>query len=231
MILGLCCYVQYPSFAATAIANTPKKSVNSPKFSRENVRDNITNDSPRNAQESFFQKTNAFENLHAKFTQILNNPNQDQAQTSEGELWITKPSFFKWVTSNPNKQTIVSDGQKLWIYDEDLAQITVQNVPENIAQAPYLLFLTGNSETLIKLFSVNEIGKNSYRLTPKDKEQSLIKYVDIVFSGKRLTKLLIQTDMGQSTHIDFSKQSFSKIALSTYTFKPPEGVDILGDSA
>jgi outer membrane lipoprotein carrier protein len=185
------------------------------------------------AQQSFFQKIRDLKNLHATFTQRLNNPNQDlmQKSQSQGEIWITKPSFFKWVVSSPNQQTLVSDGKKLWIYDKELAQVTVQAVPDNITQAPYLLLLTGKPETLAQLFSIAQLNNNHYRLTPKDKKQSLMKYIDIVFKGKLLSKLVIQTDMSQSTDISFSEQSIAEIPLKTYQLGQLPGVAILDSTA
>ena len=245
LVLIFCCF--HCSNAADTIDETLNNSLPSPdkayiastELQKKNLRDHIyqttkptkTIDALNDAQQSFFQKINAFENLHATFTQRLNNPNQDLMQKSQGELWITKPSFFKWVVSSPNQQTLVSDGKKLWIYDKELAQVTVQAVPDNITQAPYLLLLTGKPETLAQLFSIAQLNNNHYRLTPKDKEQSLMKYIDIVFKGKLLSKLVIQTDMGQSTDISFSKQSIAEIPLDTYQLGQLPDVAILDSTA
>jgi len=222
-----------------SLPSTDKAYIASTELQKKNLRDKTyqttkltkTIDASTDSQQNFFQKINAFENLHATFTQQLNNPKQDLMQKSQGELWIAKPSFFKWVVSSPNQQTLVSDGKKLWIYDKELAQVTVQAVPDNITQAPYLLLLTGNSEILTQLFSIAQLNNNHYRLTPKDKEQSLMKYIDIMFKGKLLSKLVIQTDMGQSTDISFSKQSIVEIPLDTYQLELPPDVDILDSTA
>ena len=47
-------------------------------------------------------------------------------QESKGRLWIERPNKFRWNYESPAKQQIVSDGTRLWIYDEDLKQVTVR---------------------------------------------------------------------------------------------------------
>ncbi|WP_119328706.1 outer membrane lipoprotein chaperone LolA [Cysteiniphilum halobium] len=175
-----------------------------------------------------FKLLTDLKNMHAKFRQSLINPQQGIKEISTGELWVSKPSFFKWQVESPQKQMLLSNGQKLWNYDEDLEQVTISEVPKNISQAPYLLLLTGDSKILQKLFSMTQNGKHTYRLTPKVNDQSLIKYIDITFAGDTPKSMLIQTEVGQSTHIEFYDISTAKIPTKTYDFTPPKGVDVLG---
>ena len=181
-----------------------------------------------NADSTLFKLLTDLKNMHAKFRQSLVNPRQEIKEISMGELWISKPSFFKWQVASPQKQMLLSNGQKLWNYDEDLEQVTISEVPKNISQAPYLLLLTGDSKVLQKLFSITQNGEQSYRLTPEVDDQSLIKYIDITFVGDTPKSILIQTEVGQSTLIEFYDISTSKIPKKTYDFTPPKGVDILG---
>ncbi|WP_119343564.1 outer membrane lipoprotein chaperone LolA [Facilibium subflavum] len=180
------------------------------------------------AQASFFARLSAFKSMHADFDQVLKNPNQGLKQESSGQIWVSKPSYFKWQVVQPNKQLLVSNGDKLWNYDEDLEQVSVQSVPKEVSQAPYLLLLTGKPETLQKLFTIIALDKDTYRLIPKKDTQSLIKYIDVQFSGDALSHLAIATETGQSTAIYFHNISFTQIPKSTYQFKPPKGVDVLG---
>ncbi|WP_100551273.1 outer membrane lipoprotein chaperone LolA [Caedibacter taeniospiralis] len=180
------------------------------------------------AEKTLFTRLAKLKNMYAKFRQTLVNPEQEFREISTGELWMSKPSFFKWQILVPQKQMLLSNGQKLWNYDEELEQVTVSDVPKNISQAPYLLLLTGDSKVLSQLFSIDELSSHRYRLTPKVEDQSLIKYIDMDFVNDTPSAMLIQTEVGQSTQIEFYNTSTKPIPADTYQFTPPDGVDVLG---
>lgn len=208
-----------PIATKTATLENSKNTKNTESI--ENIKNN-------DADSTLFTLLTNLKNMHAKFRQSLVNPQQGIKETSTGELWVSKPSFFKWQVESPQKQMLLSNGQKLWNYDEDLEQVTISEVPKNISQAPYLLLLTGDSKVLQKLFSITQNGEHTYRLTPKVNDQSLIKYIDITFASSTPKSMLIQTEVGQSTHIEFYDISTAKIPAKTYDFTPPKGVDVLG---
>ncbi|MFZ9035896.1 MAG: outer membrane lipoprotein chaperone LolA [Francisellaceae bacterium] len=187
----------------------------------------------QNTQQSvdptLFDKLVAYDNIQAKFKQRLVNPAQNINQLSQGQMWVTKPSYFKWQIDSPNEQLLLSNGNKLWNYDKELQQVTIQNVPRKVSDAPYLLLLTGDKETLNALFNVEKLDDNSYRLTPKNGDQALISYVDIRFAGNTLDKITIGTETGQKTIVTFYDETHAKIPLATYNFIIPKGVDVLGE--
>lgn len=184
--------------------------------------------STNNANQTLFELINQIKSMKADFTQTLINKNQNIKQVSNGEMWISKPSNFRWETLSPNKQLLVSNGQKLWNYDEDLEQVTIQPVPKDISTAPYLLLLTGTAEALSKLFNVQQISEGKFRLTTKLKDQSMLSYVDMIFDGDILQSLTIQTEVGQKSTIVFSNQKMVDIPQSEFNFVPPKSVDVLG---
>lgn len=179
------------------------------------------------ASKSLFDLIQKLQNMHADFTQSMETSRGAQ-QESKGKIWISKPSYFKWELTSPNNQLLVSNGQKLWNFDKDLEQVTIQKVPKDMSQAPYLLLLTGQPENLDRLFSISKIKNGLYRLTPKNQNDSILDHVDMRFEQGTLEALMIQTATGQTSTIRFSHQDFAKIPLSTYDFVPPKGVDVLG---
>ncbi len=180
------------------------------------------------SEQSLFDKLAKLKNMHASFNQTLLNPQQKLKQQSQGELWVSKPSFFKWQVLSPQKQMLLSNGKQLWNYDEELEQITINEVPKSISQAPYLLLLTGDSKTLNQLFTIERLNDKTYRLTPKVKDQSLIKYINMTFKGNIPTHMVIETETGQSTNIELLNISTQLIPQSVFEFTPPQGVDVLG---
>ncbi|MDE5010849.1 outer-membrane lipoprotein carrier protein LolA, partial [Francisella tularensis] len=73
-----------------------------------------------------------------------------------------------WITTSPNNQEIVSNGTKLCIYDGDLDQLIIKKVSNDIAQFPYLIILSKNTNNINKLFTVTAQDNNSYILNPKN---------------------------------------------------------------
>ena len=57
----------------------------------------------------------------ADFTQVVTPPAKEgqttRAKTSTGTFEFSRPSRFKFVYKKPFEQTIVADGQTLWLYD------------------------------------------------------------------------------------------------------------------
>ena len=39
---------------------------------------------------------------------------------------LERPGRFRWQTKEPMEQLVVADGQKMWVYDVDLEQVTVK---------------------------------------------------------------------------------------------------------
>ena len=165
--------------------------------------------------------------LQADFRQVLTNPHQDMRRVSHGKMWISKPDHFKWQTTSPNHRLLVSNGDKLWNYDQDLKQVTVQQVPTRISSAPYLLLLTGTARSLNKLFTVTEPEPGTFHLQPRESDHSMLRYVDISFAAGKLDKLVIQTTTGQRSDITFSNQNRDPIPGKVFQFTPPKDADVL----
>lgn len=179
------------------------------------------------AQSNLYQYINQLQSMQADFTQTLSDPSSGLNQQSNGKMWIQKPHDFKWQTLSPSQQLMVSNGEKLWIYDEELMQVTVQDVPKDMAQAPYLVLLTGDPSTLDDLFEVSEPHPNHFVLAPKGETGAMIRSIDMYFVNDHLQKLAINTVTGQVTEISFNNAQFDKIPASIFDFTPPKDADVL----
>jgi outer membrane lipoprotein carrier protein len=176
--------------------------------------------------EKLYLLINKNSEMRASFTQTIISSSGSE-QRSNGSLWLKKPNYFKWQVNSPS-QLIVSNGYKLWNYNKDLEQVTIQPVPKQISQAPYLLLLAGNLSALKSLFNIKEIGHGYFYLTPKDTKDSVIEYINIYFKQDRLTGLKIKTVMNQISILPFTNQTYAKIAPNQFEFTIPQGVDVLG---
>ncbi|MDB9687970.1 outer membrane lipoprotein chaperone LolA, partial [Acinetobacter baumannii] len=68
---------------------------------------------------------------------------QHMNQTFKGSMKVERPGKFYWETVSPSKQTIVTSGKTVWIYDPDLQQAVRQSLDDQVADTPALL-LSGN---------------------------------------------------------------------------------------
>ncbi|MCF6764255.1 outer membrane lipoprotein chaperone LolA [Thiotrichales bacterium 19S3-7] len=183
------------------------------------------------ATDELLQHIHHVSSYQADFTQTVVDKSTGNKSISYGTLWVKQPNFFKWEVLKPNKQLLVSNGKKLWNYDMDLEQVTIQDVPKRISNAPILLLLRGDPKTLDELFYIYEGKNNTFTLIPKDKEAVAINKIILYFDNGNLRKLTLRTSTGIDTYILFDDYSYGKINTSFFDFKAPKGVDVLGSAS
>lgn len=122
--------------------------------------------------ESLFKLQQLLESMQsfkAGFTQqTLDNFGQAK-QAIKGQMLVKKPGFLRWQTEGDYVQLVIADGSSIWIYDEDLENVTIKPMGKEMSETPALL-LSGNVESIAKDFEVSLQG-NEYTLTPKDSSQ------------------------------------------------------------
>ena len=96
----------------------------------------------------FFEKVNTFK---ASFIQVVLDENLLALEESNGLLWIARPGRFRWDYESVHAQTIVADGQVLWVYDVELEQVTRREQKSAIGQTPAVLLSGGQQLSLIHI--------------------------------------------------------------------------------
>ena len=191
------------------------------------------------ATQNLVKQLNGIQSLTANFEQTTktsgkakNNKGlsaQHMNQTFKGVMKVERPGKFSWQINSPVKQTIVSTGRTVWIYDPDLQQAVRQNLDEQVANTPALL-LSGNTTQIQQAYRISQPDKTKtyYTLYPKNKEGAF-QSLTISFGAKNApTLMILQDSLGQTTHVRFSNtQVNSKIPASTFNFTPPKGTDII----
>lgn len=154
---------------------------------------------------------------------------QHMNQTFKGVMKVAKPGKFYWETTSPAKQTIVTSGKMVWIYDPDLQQVIRQNLDEQVANTPALL-LSGNTSQIMQSYRVTQPnkGKTYYTLYPK-KSDGAFQSLTISFGANKAPSLMILEDsLGQTTYVRFNNVKVNAtIPESTFNFTPPKGTDII----
>ncbi|MCI0701011.1 MAG: outer membrane lipoprotein carrier protein LolA, partial [Planctomycetia bacterium] len=103
----------------------------------------------------------------------------------------------------PYQQSIVGDGQRVWIYDKDLEQVTVKPLGTALGSTPALL-LGGKVEPKEE-FVVTERGEQGgisvLHLKPK-RDEGQYTEIQLSFEGSMLRLMELRDNFGQTTRID-----------------------------
>ncbi len=171
----------------------------------------------------------AMQSFQANFKQITLDGRGDTLQEMVGELAVQRPGLVYWKTNPPLEQLVVSDGDRLWLYDPDLEQVTVQKLDPRITQTPALL-LSGKVDTLKASYHIRGDQLNKlevFVLVPKDPE-SLFEQLKMTFSEGQLVQMHLTDSLGQRSSFEFFDiQTNRKIASELFHFTPPDGVDVI----
>lgn len=163
----------------------------------------------------------------AEFVQQIYNQDQQLVQQSEGTLYAARPGKLRWLSEAPFEQLIVVDGTNIWRYEEDLQQVVVSGYNDDLGSTPALL-LSGNVDSIGARYKVSEVG-GQYQLLPRD-EQSLFRAMTVRFDNGKLTQLLLEDTLGQTTKLLLSNiEQNPTLDPAIFEFVPPEGVDVLRD--
>ncbi len=182
--------------------------------------------------ERFNTFLSATKSASGSFEQTIYDRNKKVVQESRGTLAFLRPGKFRWTYVKPYPQLIVGDGVKVWIYDEDLNQVTVKRLDQALGSTPAAL-LAGNNE-VVKAFRITDLGVRDglewLEATPRGKDGSFDKLrMGFGFSG--LERMELEDSFGQTTVMRFTTFDHNpKLDASTFRFSAPKGADLLGDT-
>lgn len=167
----------------------------------------------------------------AQFTQTLADRNGRVLQTASGELLLERPGKFRWTVAKPYKQLLVGDGQRVWVYDEDLNQVIVRKVGEALGSTPAAL-LAGNQD-VENAFTWKDLpmadGLEWLSATPISKETTFAE-IRLGFDVKGLAALELFDAFGQKSVVRFTSfERNPKLPASSFVFVPPKGADVVGE--
>ena len=168
--------------------------------------------------------------LEADFQQTLRTHDGEVLQQTEGKFYLDRPGKFRWNYQSPYEQIIVSDGQRIWIYDVELQQVTVQKQTAGLPATP--MALLEDSSKLYQSFNVfpldEQNGVYRLKLQSKTKESDFAEIV-VGLDAKGLRFMQLHDQFEQVTDIVFSGISTNiKLSKELFEFVPPEGVDVFG---
>lgn len=176
----------------------------------------------------------------ADFTQVVTSPSRagqsPRSKTSSGSFEFQRPGKFRFDYRKPFVQTLVADGQTLWMHDVDLNQVTARKQQQVLGATPVALLTAGTDLQSLKAdfqFSPEPTrdGLEWVRATPLAADgqiRAVMVGLRATPLGPELAVLDVQDSLGQRSVLTFSAfQLNPALPASQFVFKAPAGADIL----
>jgi outer membrane lipoprotein carrier protein len=172
------------------------------------------------------------DSLRARFHQVVIDRDLEIVEETRGEVVLKKPGRFRWHYTEPFERVIVSDGDRVWLYEADLQQVTVRRLDAGLGETPAAL-LSGDAQVLDKyefLGTLEDSGIEWIQLKPGSTDSDFER-IGLGFVGDDLVEIDLEDRLGQRTRLSLSEIERSVyLADEEFNFNVPEGVDIIGET-
>lgn len=177
------------------------------------------------AEDQLSHLLNNLQTSRANFTQTVMNSRGQILQQLSGKMTIQRPGRFRWEVTQPNRQLLIADGQRIWFYDIDLQQITIQT-QKTATDSPAAL-LSDSSKNLTQQFAIHPLmDVQGFTLFPKNKN-ALFQSIILIFEKDRLQEMRLVDKLDQHTVINFSQVELNPhLPAQTFHFVMPKDKNI-----
>jgi outer membrane lipoprotein carrier protein len=185
--------------------------------------------------QSTYERINDF---HAKFTQEATIRSLNQVQRADGEVWLKKPGKMRWNYYRPNKEEIVSDGSKIWFYNQEEKQVVESSLIE-VMDTPTTTTLLSGLGNIKEQFNArfsdsafaDQDGSYLVDLLPRGNsaEEEYNKVTIAVDRKSMLVNTIYLYDpFGNLTKVNLHDIKINKgVSDSLFNFKVPKGVELI----
>ena len=124
---------------------------------------------------------------------------------------------------------MISDGQKVTLWDPDLEQVTIKKLDQRLTQTPALL-LSGDVSKISESFDISSRQAGEvidFVLKPKTKD-TLFDSLSLSFRKGVINNMRLVDSVGQRTDILFNGVKANEpIPASKFKFDIPKGADVI----
>ena len=191
----------------------------------------ISANSAAAALERFKAFASGTQAARADFEQTVRDRGGKTLQRAKGRFVFQRPGKFRWVYDKPVDQLIVGDGERVWIHDRDLNQVTVRKLSRALGSTPAAL-LAGSAD-VEKAFELSDAGTRDglewLEAKPKEREAGFER-VRMGFGENGIQAMELVDHFGQTTVLRFSGLVRNpKVDAAEFRFTPPKDADVLGE--
>lgn len=177
---------------------------------------------------AFYAQTKS---VRANFHQVVTDKQGRKVQEVDGEMQLLRPNKFRWDYRKPYEQQIISDGNQVWLYDTELAQVTIRSLNQSIGSSPASLLAGGaDIDKAFKLINASRKGELDWvSAIPKDKDSGFDKIL-MGFQDNKIQEMSLIDSFGHTTKIVFTQVEVNPVLeAKNFLFQVPKGVDVVGE--
>lgn len=184
---------------------------------------------------SLSQLLGNIETFQADVRQLIVESTGGVLEQSEILFKLKRPNGFYWETTEPYPELIVTDGERLWNYQPDLLQVTVEAwEPERSELAAQLLSGRVDEIEADYFITGGDVGNGNafeFILEPVD-PASLYERVTLYFRGQTLNSIHVDNGNGQRTFWEFFNHEINEpIEDSVFVFEVPDDIELIDNRA
>lgn len=166
----------------------------------------------------------------ADFTQVVTSPDGVRKRTSSGSFEFARPNRFRFAYAKPYAQVIVGDGDKVWLHDVDLQQVTVRAMNQALGATPASLLAGAglDRDFVLRALPASQ-GLDWVQADPRLRSDAIgFQSLKVGFRGRQLAALDLVDSFGQRSLITFTDFAVNPaVAPDAFRFVPPAGVEVL----
>ncbi|HEY9322835.1 MAG TPA: outer membrane lipoprotein chaperone LolA [Candidatus Methylopumilus sp.] len=181
---------------------------------------------------------NAFVNnvssMSSEFSQVVLDKKGLKLQDVEGVMLFKRPNKFRWDYLKPYQNQIISDGDRLFLYDQDLRQVSINPIAKVAGSTPLLIIAGKNIEKYFTLRNIEDPVANEMNQSikwveavPKEEGAGFSKVI-LGLTENKLSVMKIVDAFEHITTISFKNAKYNVTLVDNdFLFKFPTGVDVV----
>ncbi len=170
------------------------------------------------------------DSLQANFRQRITDQNHQLVEQATGTVSLKRPGRFRWDYAAPYERVVVADGERVWMYEVDLEQVTVRPMGASLGETPAAL-LAGDPAVLdrFEYLGYERVDGIIWVQLQPGSAAADFEYIRLGFDQQNLVQLELGDRLGRSTHMTFSDiQVNGELDDGLFRLDVPENVDIIG---
>jgi outer membrane lipoprotein carrier protein len=171
-----------------------------------------------------------------EFTQVVTSPGNKKHKTSIGSFAFARPDRFRFNYVKPFLQTIVADGNTVWLYDSDLNQVTKRKQSVVLGATPAALIAAAPNVLALQqhytLSNAPDRDGLQWVLATPTKADGSMQSIQLGFTATdavaSLAVLEMMDSFGQRSVLRFDRFEVNPVLpVELFRYKPPAGADVM----
>ena len=181
----------------------------------------------KNPQELLKAVRADLQGMTAAFKQYELTEGNRQVDVNTGTVWMQSPDRFRWLYTDPVEQLIVADGEQVWVYDEDLEQVTVKQQNNELNPIYVIINDELSNEHYDIAYELSSHGIDWVSLTPKVHSEE-VRAVWLALEDDLVKQIKVFNQFDQVMVFEFHQiKRNPEMSADLFSFTPPDGVDVV----